>query len=246
MLIVSLILLQVVVFIVLIFIFRKIMTENVVSAAKHLEELSQDYDKKQQEIDKGLVDAKQKAQEILSTAQNDAEKQREQIIKEAQAEKDRIIAQARTQSNDLIQQADKSRQLLISEIDDRIAKEAVEKACELIKDVLPEKFKEDAHSYWVEELLRNGLDQLENLPISEHVQEIKVTSAFPLNEAWRKILLTKFMDMFKREMTLKEEIDPGVVGGLIVSIGDLVLDGSLKSKIQERAKKIHSQDAPSS
>jgi F0F1-type ATP synthase membrane subunit b/b' len=242
MLIVSLIALQVVVFIILIFVFRRIMTVNVVSASKHLEELSQDYDKKQKEIDDGLGEAKRKAHEIISSAQNDAEKQKEQIIKEAQAERDAIISQARAQSNDLIQQADKSRQLLISEIDERIAKVAIEKACELIKDVLPEKFKEDAHSYWVEELIRDGLDHLEHLNISDEVREIKVMSAFPLNETQRKILLMKFRDIFKREITVKEETDPGVVGGLIVNIGDLVLDGSLKGKIQERAKKIHSQD----
>ena len=243
MLIVSLIVLQVVVFIILIFVFRRIMTVNVVSASKHLEELSQDYDKKQKEIDEGLGEAKRKAQEIISGAQNDAEKQKERIIKEAQAERDAIVSQARAQSNDLIQQADKARQLLISEIDGRIAKVAVEKACELIKDVLPEKFKEDAHSYWVEELIRDGLDHLERLRISDEVREIKVTSAFPLNETQRKMLLTKFRDIFKREIAVKEETDPGVVGGLVVIIGDLVLDGSLKSKIQERAKKIHSQDA---
>lgn len=245
MLIVSLILLQIAVFIVLIFIFRRIMTENVVSATKHLEELSQDYDKKEKEIDKELGDAKQKSQEILSSAQNDAEKQRDQIIKEAQAERDRIMAEARTQSGDLIQQAEKSRQLLISEIEERVAREAVEKACELIKDVLPEKFKEDAHSHWVEELIRSGFDQLERLRIPEEIGEIKVISAFPLSETQHKILSTKLKDIFKREIALKEETDPRVVAGLVVTIGDLVLDGSLKSKIQERAKKIYPQDVSS-
>lgn len=239
MLIVSLILLQIFVFIGLIFIFRKIMTENVVSATRHLEGLSQDYDKKQDEINRQLEDVKRKSQETLAVAQEEAQRQREQIIKEAQIERDNILNQARAQSSELIQQADKSRQLLLSEIDERVAKEAVEKACELIQYVLPEQFKEEVHSHWVEELIQSGFDRLECLRVPEGIEEIKVTSAFAFTEAQRKILSKRLRDILNRDITLKEEVDPAVVAGLVVNIGELVLDGSLRNKIQERAKRVH-------
>ena len=47
MLIVSLIILQLLIFAVLISIFKKIMTQNVASATEHLDELNQDYEKKE-------------------------------------------------------------------------------------------------------------------------------------------------------------------------------------------------------
>ena len=236
MLIISLILFQVLIFVGLIFMLRRIMTKNVTDATRHLEELNQDYTKKEQEVNQQLQEAQQKSQNILKEAQEEAVKLRAQIIKEAESERDKILEQARTQSDTIIQQADKSRQALISEIEERIEKEAINKACELMQATLPQTFKQDVHLYWVKELLENGFSQLEHLQLPQGIQEIKITSAFPLTEEQRKNLSKKIKDVLWYETLLKEETEPKVVAGLIITIGSLVLDGSLKNKIQDKAK----------
>lgn len=236
MVIVSLILFQVFIFVGLIFMFRRIMTKNVISATRHIEELNQDYAKKEQEINRQLEEAKLKSQEIICKAQEEAERLKTQTIKEVESERDKIVGQARTQSTEIIQQADKSRQSLLLEIEERIDKEAINKACQLIQDTLPEQFKENVHLHWVEELIENGFSSLERLRIPQDLQEVKVICAFPLNAEQRKNLLKKLKDVFVREVTLKEEVDPKVVAGLIISIGGLVLDGSLRNKIKERTR----------
>jgi F0F1-type ATP synthase membrane subunit b/b' len=238
MLIISLILFQVFIFVGLIFMLRRIMTKNVTDATRHLEELNQDYTNKEQEVNRQLQEAQQKSQNILKEAQGEAVKLRAQIIKEAESERDKILEQARTQSDTIIQQADKSRQALISELEERIEKEAINKACELMQATLPEQFKQDVHLYWVKELLENGFSQLEHLPLPQGIQEIKLTSAFPLTEEQRKNLSKKIKDVLGYETVLKEETEPKVVAGLIITIGSLVLDGSLKNKIKERAKSV--------
>ena len=231
MLILSLILFQIFIFIGLIFIFRRMMTKNVISATKHIEELNQDYAKKEQEINRQLEEVKLKSQSILKEAQDEAEKLKIQIIKEAESERDKIIGQARAQSAEIIQQADKSRQSLLQEVEERIEKEAINKACQLLQDTLPEQFKQNVHTHWVGELIKDGFNSIEQLRIPQDLQEVKITSAFSLSGEQHKILLKKLKDIFGRDITLKEEIDPGVVAGLIISIGSLVLDGSLRNKI---------------
>ena len=236
MLIASLILFQILIFTGLIFIFRRILNKNVVSATRHLEELNQDYSKKEKEIDRQLEEARKKSEEMLAKAGEEAERQKNHIIKEVEIERDKILNQSRIKSEEIIQQADKSRQLLVSELDERIAKEAVDKACELIQDTLPEEFKHDIHSRWTEELIEDSFSRLERLRIPEEIQEAKITSAFSLNERQRKDFSKKINKMLKHDVTLKEEIDPKLVAGIIVTIGSLVLDGSLRNKIKEQAK----------
>ncbi|MCM8789963.1 MAG: F0F1 ATP synthase subunit delta [Candidatus Omnitrophica bacterium] len=236
MLIVSLILFQLVIFAVLIFTFRKVMTKNIIVATRHIEELNRDYAKKEQEIDHQLQETKLKAESIIKAAQQEAQNLKIQTIKEAENERDKIVGQARAQSIEIIQQADKARQALLQEIEERIDKEAVNKACLLLEDTLPEEFKQNVHLHWVEELIANGFSQLERLRIPQDLQEIKITSAFALNTEQRKSLFKKLNEVFGREITLKEEVDPKVVAGLIISMGSLVLDGSLKNKIKEKAK----------
>jgi len=236
MLIVSLILFQLLVFGGLVFLLRRVLTKNVTDATKHLEELSQDYSEKEKKLNQQLAEANEKAQDIVRVAQQEAEKLRAQNTKEVESQRDLIINQARSQSETIIQQADKSRQALIAELEARIQKEAINKACELMQVTLPEKFRKEVHLYWVKELFEDGFSQLKNLQFPDDISEIKVTSAFPLTEEQRKDLSKKIKDVLGHDAQLKEETESRVVAGLIISMGSLVLDGSLKNKIEEQAK----------
>ena len=195
MLMVSLIVLQILIFAGLIAILKRILTQNVVSATKHLDELNQNYTKKEEEATRRLEEAKQKAQDIVAKATEESESLKAKIIKESNNEGDEIVKEARAKSDEIIQQADKARQLLLSEIDERIASEAINRACELIQYTLPEQFKRDAHSQWVEELIKNGFTQLERLHIPLDIREIKIVSAFSLNDTQRKVLSKKLKEV---------------------------------------------------
>ena len=157
-------------------------------------------------------------------------------MKEAEAQKAKLLQETHVQAEELMQQADKSRQLLLDDIKDRIAREAVDKACELIQETLPEQFKLKVHEHWMEELMEGGFAQLERLKIPEDIKEVKIISAFALNEGQRKNLTKKLKEALGKDITLKEEVDPRVVAGFIIHVDSLVLDGSLKHKIQERAR----------
>ena len=177
-------------------------------------------------------------QELLAKARDEAEKLKVQIVKETEKEREETLRQARSQSEDIIKQADKSRQLLISEINERISKAAIEKACELIQKTLPNRFKEDVHSHWVEELIESDFNRLERLQIPEGIKEITLTSAFNLSDKQRATLSKKLKTIMGRDIVLKEEVDPKVVAGLVIHIGSLVMDGSLRNRILEKAKSI--------
>ena len=238
MLIVSMLIMMVVIFGGLILILRKVLSQNVSLATRHLDELNDDYAKKEADLKRQLDDVRQKSEEIIRKAQEEAAQARAQMMKDAEAQKVKLLQETHTQAEELMQQADKSRQMLLDEIKDRIAREAVDKACELIQETLPEQFKLKVHEHWMEELMEGGFAQLERLKIPEDIKEVKIISAFALNEGQRKNLTRKLKDALNKDISLKEEIDPRVVAGFIIHIGSLVLDGSLKHKIQERARNV--------
>jgi F-type H+-transporting ATPase subunit delta len=234
-LIIFLVLLIVLFFIFLVLLLVKILKQHFIQETRHLDELNQDYLKKEEEAERYLAEARQKSQEIVQQAQQDAERMKDEIISKVQEEKDRVIAVARQQAQDIIQQADKTRQMLLSEINERVAKEAIVQACNLIQDTLPDEFKQDVHAHWVQELIKAGFLSLERLRIPQDIQEVGITSAFSLSEEQKKSLLKNLKDVLKRDITLKEKVDFKIVAGIVIHIGDLVLDGSLKNKIQERS-----------
>jgi len=238
MLIVSMVIMMIFVFGGMILILRKLLSQNVSLATRHLEDLNDDYAKKEADLKRQLEDVRQKAEEIVRKAQEEATQIKARLLKEAEEQKAKLLQDTHTQTEELMQQADKSRQMLLSEIKQRVAQEAVDKACQLIEETLPEQFKLDVHRHWIEELMGSGFDQFERIKVPEDVKEVKITAAFALEENQRKNLTKKLKDALNKDITLKEEIDPRVVAGFIIHIGSLVLDGSLKHKIQERARNV--------
>lgn len=66
----------------------------------------------------------------------------------------------------------------------------------------------------------------------ENVAEVQVTSAVPLDDAQRQRLIAALQKRLKREVRLHVEVDGALVGGAIVRSGDLVIDGSLRSRLE--------------
>ena len=66
---------------------------------------------------------------------------------------------------------------------------------------------------------------------AENVADVEVTSAVPLDEAQRQRLGAALKKRLKRDVRLHCGVDASLVGGAIVRSGDLVIDGSLKGRI---------------
>ena len=211
------------------------MAKNVILATKHLEDLSQDYAKKEKEISARLEEVKQKSQESLAKAQEDVEKQKAQIVKEAQEEKARTISAAQQKADEMILQADKAANALLADMQQKIEVRAIQHAVQLLQQALPERIRQEIHLRWLEDLVSGSFQQLERLRLAEGIRQARVVSAFALSSTQREALNAKLKEKLGYRIELKEELDAGIIAGLVVNIGNLVFDGSLRSEIQKIA-----------
>lgn len=67
---------------------------------------------------------------------------------------------------------------------------------------------------------------------AEGIADVTITSAAPLDEAHRSKLAGALERRLKRRVRLTCETDPGLLGGAVLRSGDLVIDGSLRSKLE--------------
>lgn len=234
--IVSFIILQGFIFAGMVFFLRKIFSRNVTSATSHLEKISADYARKEEEIKKQYEEAKLKSQEIVSSAEKQLQAQREQFLKEAQEEKKRILDNAQNKADEMLRQADGACQALLKEMQWKIDEKALLKAAELLKVVLPEGIRYEIHKKWLEDLITNGLAQLDRLKITDGVTTASIVTAFNLHSHQRDSLQAAISAKLGRQVTLVEKTDPGIIAGLVITVGSLVFDGSLMFKIQEAVR----------
>lgn len=59
----------------------------------------------------------------------------------------------------------------------------------------------------------------------------EVTTAVPLDEALRASITDKLAAALARPVSLRERVDAGIVGGIIIKVGGRVLDGSLSAQL---------------
>ena len=63
------------------------------------------------------------------------------------------------------------------------------------------------------------------------LERVDVYSAVPLDDGDEERIARFVRDMTERDVILNTEVDPSIIGGLIIRIGDKLLDGSTKSKL---------------
>ncbi|MBO0905498.1 F0F1 ATP synthase subunit delta [Jiella sonneratiae] len=61
--------------------------------------------------------------------------------------------------------------------------------------------------------------------------EVEVTSAHPLDDGQRRALAEAVGSYAGKSVTMREKVDPAILGGLIVKIGSRQIDTSLRSKL---------------
>jgi F-type H+-transporting ATPase subunit delta len=64
----------------------------------------------------------------------------------------------------------------------------------------------------------------------------EVRSAIPLNQDQRDRLAKALGEATGREVALKVLIDPAVKGGIVAQVGDMVIDGSVRTKLERLRK----------
>lgn len=62
--------------------------------------------------------------------------------------------------------------------------------------------------------------------------EVRLTTAVPIDQPTRDLIVSKLRASLGREIELQTDVDPEVIGGLVIRIGDTVYDGSLANQLQ--------------
>jgi F-type H+-transporting ATPase subunit delta len=73
-------------------------------------------------------------------------------------------------------------------------------------------------------------DLLEKAAARQHRSVARVVSAAPLSDAQEKKLAKVLSDIYGRPISVRTALDPDVRGGLVIRVGDEVIDGSIAAR----------------
>ncbi len=105
--------------------------------------------------------------------------------------------------------------------------------------ILPDQISESVRNFLYVLLKEQHLNLLDDIVIEFErlvrrgpgVRVARVTSAIPLTEEEKAQLRERLIKRFGGDLEFDFRVDPQILGGLIVKVGDEVIDGSLASKL---------------
>jgi len=200
-------------------------------------------DKRRKSIAQGLQDA-QVAAEARANAENDAQ----EILTKTQAEANQIIREATERaevvSKEIMAQAESDaakareaaladasldRDRMLADVRGQVAALAMAATHKLIGDALDEKRQRTLIDEFFSGVKSGEVIVLEDTGLSGASAEI--ISALPLTEEEKEIVRQDITSKTGSQ-TVTFRVDPAILGGLVVKVGDKVLDGSVSGQLE--------------
>lgn len=198
---------------------------------------------RKQKIAQGLEDAR-----VAAEARADAQKDADKIRAEAQVEASRIVAEsterATSAANDVkvaveaeitaareaaVAEAELERNRILGDLRSQVASLAIAAANKLVGEALDEKKQRALLDEFFSGVKSGRVVVLEDGGFKGEAAE--VTSALPLSkneeETVKKDVLAK---VGAQAVTFR--VDPSILGGLVIKVGDKVLDGSVAGRLE--------------
>ncbi|MFO7541090.1 MAG: F0F1 ATP synthase subunit B [Chloroflexota bacterium] len=189
-------------------------------------------EERKRRIAKGLEDARQasiardnadaEAKKILEAARSEAAKMRQDAMAQAEETRKGILAQAETEAKAVAAHArtdaEEERNRILSELRGQVAAIAVAAANKLVGETIDEKRQHEL----ITDFFAKVPQQVGQLSGGKAV----VTSALPLDDNEKKQL-----EQALSVENVEYRVDPKILGGLIVRVGDQVVDDSVAGRM---------------
>jgi len=208
-------------------------------------------DRRRESIAQGLEDAR-----IAGEARASAEKDAREIIAKAQAEATQKVREASERAEaaarDIQTQADaeaaKARELALAEVEQerdriladvrgQIAALAMAATQRLIGEALDEKRQRALIEEFFSGVKAGKVTVLEGETLRGASAE--VTSALPLSQDEQDKVKQDVLTKLGGQGTVAFRVDPTILGGLVIRVGDKVLDGSVSGQLESLRQSLH-------
>jgi len=185
--------------------------------------------------------AEKDAREIVAKAQSEASQKVREASERAEAAGRDIQAQAEAEAvkarEQALAEADQERDRVLADVRGQIAALAMAATQRLIGEALDEKRQHALIDEFFSGVKAGKVTILEGESIRGASAE--VTSALPLTPGEQEKVKQDVLTKIGGQATVAFRVDPSILGGLVVRVGDKVLDGSVSGQLESLRQSLH-------
>lgn len=226
---------QVVTFIAIVLVLRRIMYSSSVGETKRLQQLGEENAKRAQELTKRIQEAEKQSREKIADAEDEVRKLRSEAKEEAERLKKEALNKAKQESERIINQALNSKEKMKEEIQARMQVKMIDLSCDLVQTILSSKNQRVIHEGFLDEILK-GIERIKPGTLHVETEKGELITPYEIDKAMRNRITLLISKKVGKKISLQEKIDKEAVAGITIRFGSLVIDGSLSGKLREAAE----------
>jgi F-type H+-transporting ATPase subunit b len=177
-----------------------------------------------------LADAQARSSQIIREANERAESQGKEILAEAQAD-------ATKKREEALAEVESERERILGELRGQVGALAIAAAQKLINVSLDEQRQRVLINEFFSGVKSGQVVLLEGQQVSGVSAE--VTSALPLTVEEKEVVKQDVLSKVGDQATVTFRVNPAILGGLIVRVGDKILDGSVSSQLESMRQSLY-------
>lgn len=184
----------------------------------------------EQEAQKILADVQTRASQIVREASERADVQGRELIAAAEAE-------ASKKREEALEEVDRERERILGELRGQVGALAMAAAQKLIGASLDERRQRDLIDQFFSGVKSGRVVVIEGQTLAGASAE--VTSALPLTAEEKDAVKQDVLARIGEQATITFRVDPSILGGLVIRIGDKVLDGSVAGQLETMRQSLY-------
>jgi F-type H+-transporting ATPase subunit b len=179
----------------------------------------------QTERERALEQTREEAQKILAEAREQASALTERASRQARQEAAEILDEARNT-------AQEERNRILGELRGQISAMAIAAAQKIVGETLDEQRQQSLVESFFSGIREGRVEVLPEGVESRAGEPVTVTSAIPLTDEQQVAIQSDLASRLGEEGTISFQVDPRILGGLVVRVGDRVVDGSAAGQLE--------------
>jgi F-type H+-transporting ATPase subunit b len=232
MLIVHLLVLQVLTFIALLVVLRVLFQHHLSSAFGRLKGLQEDALIKESQLREELERARQEKASEIEKGKTEAKKIIAAARKEAELVRADIEEQAKKTKEEIIEQGKENIDRLKQALDSDMKAQALDLATDMVKYI----FSDKGHKALQQQLLEEVIEEVEKIEKNVFPTKARqgiISTSFSLSEQEKQRIDQVLLAKVGPGVKMSTVSDPELIAGLVIQIGDFVIDGTIRNKLQK-------------
>jgi F0F1-type ATP synthase delta subunit len=219
------------------FFFSKIMQSSSSQETRRLERISQEHIRKSQEVEEKLKRAEEESRKKLEEAAEEIRRLNIKVTEETEKLREETLKKAREEADKLTQLAMNSKDKIRQELIEQQAEHITEQSLKLLRLVLSSKNFVLVHKGLIHDIMEQ-MAAMDASRIQINVDQGELVVPFNIDPEDKAKIVSILSAKTGRSIVLTDVRDENLIAGIIIKLGNFVIDASLAKQLKETAEQL--------